>query len=185
MNRVVASLELRQTEPKPPERHPVYRLLWLSIIGIINLTEQEALRRAFGSALRSLRRKAEFSQEELALEGGLARSHVSDLERGLRDPKLSTVRQICEILNVPLTTFAHEVEQNYASLTGKSLPPIVNLPSAEHLWYELPVQKQKDAGAVELGRKGGQTTAKKRTPQQRSEAARKAARKRWKKNNKS
>lgn len=148
------------------------------------MTEQEALRRAFGSALRTLRRNAGISQEQLALEG-FARSHVSDLERGMRDPKLSTVRQICEILNVPLASFAHEVERNYASLTGKSLPPLVDLPSAEHLWYVAPVQKEKDAGAVALGRKGGQTTAKKRTPQQRSEQARRAARKRWKKNNKS
>lgn len=121
------------------------------------MTEQEALRRAFGAAMRVLRRQAGYSQEKLALEG-FARSHVSDLERGLRDPRLSTVWQICEILNAPLTSFAHEVERNYDSLAGKS---------------------QKDAVAVELGRKGGQSTARKRTPQQRSEAARNAARKRW------
>lgn len=138
------------------------------------------MRRAFGSALRSLRKKAGYTQEQFAHEG-FARSHVSDLERGRYDPQLSTVLQICKVLKVTFACFAREVEQNYASLAEKSRLPSKALPSAEHLWYVPPMPKQKDAGAVKLGRKGGQTTARKRTPQQRSEQARKAARKRWKK----
>lgn len=39
----------------------------------------------------------------------------------------------------------------------------------------------KNKAAVELGRKGGQARAKKMTPEQRSEIARKAAQKRWSK----
>jgi hypothetical protein len=41
--------------------------------------------------------------------------------------------------------------------------------------------KKKDTAAVQLGRKGGKATAKKLTPEERSEAARKAAQARWKK----
>lgn len=37
----------------------------------------------------------------------------------------------------------------------------------------------KDPGAVERGQKGGRTRAKRMTPEQRSEAARRAARARW------
>ena len=51
---------------------------------------------------------------------------------------------------------------------------------------EKPVDPEKNPAAVALGRlgglKGGKARAKKLTPIQRSEAARKAARARWKKN---
>jgi len=40
---------------------------------------------------------------------------------------------------------------------------------------------KKDPGAVRLGRRGGKATAKKRTPEERAEAARKAVLARWKK----
>lgn len=39
--------------------------------------------------------------------------------------------------------------------------------------------KRKDPAAVALGRKGGKATARRLTPEQRTEAARKAARARW------
>jgi hypothetical protein len=39
----------------------------------------------------------------------------------------------------------------------------------------------KNAAAVALGRKGGKATAENRTPQQRSEAARRAVQARWEK----
>jgi hypothetical protein len=40
---------------------------------------------------------------------------------------------------------------------------------------------KKDPAAVSLGRKGGKASAKKLTPEQRAEKARKAAQARWKK----
>jgi hypothetical protein len=40
----------------------------------------------------------------------------------------------------------------------------------------------KDKAAVELGRKGGKARAEKMTPEQRADAARKAAAKRWRQN---
>jgi len=39
--------------------------------------------------------------------------------------------------------------------------------------------KKKSSAAVELGRKGGKATAKKLTPEERKESARKAAQARW------
>lgn len=136
------------------------------------------MRRAFGLALRSLRKKAGYTQEQFAHEG-FARSHVSDLERGRRNPLLTTQDRICKILKIPHATLGREIDRFYASLAEKFHLPSRALPTAEHLWHTPPMPKPKDAGAVKLGRKGGQATAQKRTPQQRSEQARKAARKRW------
>ena len=47
---------------------------------------------------------------------------------------------------------------------------------------EAPAESDKDPAAVSMGRKGGKARASKLTPEQRSEIAKKAAAKRWKKN---
>jgi hypothetical protein len=44
----------------------------------------------------------------------------------------------------------------------------------------MPKKKEKDSYAVEFARKGGRASAKKLTPEQRAEKARKAAQARWK-----
>lgn len=73
------------------------------------------IRKAFALALRSLRRRAGFSQEKLALEG-IDRSHVSGLERGRSDPKLSMLFRLSEFLGIPLLTLVREIERNYIKL---------------------------------------------------------------------
>ena len=46
---------------------------------------------------------------------------------------------------------------------------------------ELPVEKEKNPAAVAMGRKGGKARASKLSAEKRSEIAKKAAKKRWKK----
>lgn len=74
---------------------------------------------AVGMALRKRRTRAGMSQEEVA-SGGIALSHVSDLERGLIDPRLSTLLQLAAILGVPFATFAAEIARNFVRLNGKT-----------------------------------------------------------------
>lgn len=71
---------------------------------------------AFAMALRRRRIRRKMSQEQLAHEG-VARSHVSDLERGLSDPKLSTILELSRILEVRPSVFMAEVERNHIKLT--------------------------------------------------------------------
>lgn len=59
-----------------------------------------AVAEAFGAALREARRKADLSQEALALESGVDRTFVSMLERGIRQPALATVFALCEGLSM-------------------------------------------------------------------------------------
>ena len=56
--------------------------------------------KAFGAALREARQKAKLSQEDLALESGVDRTFVSMMERGIRQPALSTVFSLCEALPI-------------------------------------------------------------------------------------
>jgi transcriptional regulator with XRE-family HTH domain len=62
------------------------------------------IQKAFGLVLRDVRTKAGLSQERLALNAGLDRTYISLLERGLRQPTLSTLFQLAEILEVAPAT---------------------------------------------------------------------------------
>ena len=55
---------------------------------------------AFGTTLRELRVKKEFSQESLALESDLDRTFISLLERGLRQPSLGTIFKLSKALDL-------------------------------------------------------------------------------------
>ena len=55
---------------------------------------------AFGDVLRSLRAQKNISQEKLALIGELDRTFISLLERGLRQPSLTTILQLASALEI-------------------------------------------------------------------------------------
>jgi transcriptional regulator with XRE-family HTH domain len=52
----------------------------------------------FGERLRARRQAAGLSQEGLAYVSGMHRTEISLLERGARDPRLSTVVRLAEAL---------------------------------------------------------------------------------------
>lgn len=56
----------------------------------------------FGKGLRCIRQARGMSQTELAEKSDLSVSYVSLLERGKRDPVLSTITKIAEALEVSL-----------------------------------------------------------------------------------
>jgi transcriptional regulator with XRE-family HTH domain len=65
---------------------------------------------AFGEVLRELRQAKHFSQEALAQESDLDRTYISLLERGLRQPTLSTQIALARALNVSLVKLMQRVE---------------------------------------------------------------------------
>lgn len=62
------------------------------------------IHRAFGQVLREYRVKVHLSQEDLALEAGIDRTFVSLLERGKRQPTLTTLFRLAKVLDVSPTT---------------------------------------------------------------------------------
>jgi transcriptional regulator with XRE-family HTH domain len=65
---------------------------------------------AFGQALRHFRKRINFSQEKLSQESGLDRSYISLLERGLRQPSLTSILQLSKALKISSVVFISEVE---------------------------------------------------------------------------
>lgn len=54
----------------------------------------------FGLRLRELRKSKGISQEKLALESGIARSYVGEVERGKRNIALLNIYKLAETLGV-------------------------------------------------------------------------------------
>ncbi|MFJ6659735.1 helix-turn-helix domain-containing protein [Streptomyces sp. NPDC091377] len=65
-----------------------------------------ALRIAFGDRLRAVRLAAGLTQEELVERAGIDRAAYSELERGQRDVRLSTLLRIETALNAHLVLMA-------------------------------------------------------------------------------
>ncbi len=75
----------------------------------------------FGQVLRQLRTHAGISQERLGLESNLDRTYISLLERGLRQPSLTTLFQIGSILEAKPSRMLEMVEERLkGTRTGKS-----------------------------------------------------------------
>ncbi len=66
--------------------------------------------RAFGKALREIRKEKGYTQETLAFECGLDRTYISLLELGSNSPTLDTLMALCHALGIPLSVFAARIE---------------------------------------------------------------------------
>lgn len=55
---------------------------------------------AFGRAIRLRRRIRELSQETLAARAGISSNHLGEIERGRRDPRLTTALRVVAALEL-------------------------------------------------------------------------------------
>ena len=74
---------------------------------------------AFARAVRRLRRERDLSQRALAAVADLAEKHVSEIERGNREPKLTTIFKLAKGLGVSPGTLIGEVAAQVEALVGE------------------------------------------------------------------
>jgi len=67
--------------------------------------------RAFGQILQMVRKERGFSQEQLGFASGYHRTYISFLERGKKNPTLSTVMDLAETLRMPAWELVRRVEE--------------------------------------------------------------------------
>lgn len=77
------------------------------------------VQKAFGEALREQRNAIGLSQEGLALRAAVDRTFVSQIERGVRQPTITTLWKLAEALQVSPSRLIATTEQ----LAGHSLSP--------------------------------------------------------------
>ena len=61
------------------------------------------LKTTLGAAIKTERSSLGISQEQLAERAGLHRTYVSDVERGVRNPSISTVERLADALELPIS----------------------------------------------------------------------------------
>ena len=69
------------------------------------------LEKAFGQALRDVRKEKGLSQEKLALEGEFDRTFPSLIERGLRSPSIRTLVKLATVLQVKPSYIVQRMEE--------------------------------------------------------------------------
>ena len=74
---------------------------------------------ALGKRIKQCRHESEKSQETLAFEAHVDRTYISAIERGIANPSVETLANICHSLNVTL-------KELFAPLDGVSLKPTGN-----------------------------------------------------------
>lgn len=67
----------------------------------------------FGGVLQRRRARAGLSQEELAFRAEVDRTFVSRLERGIRQPTITTLIGLAEALDTPASSLVQETEAEY------------------------------------------------------------------------
>jgi len=60
----------------------------------------KTLRKTFGERIKQLRREADISQEDFAMECGFARSYMSRIERGTSNVSLDAIERIAAGLQI-------------------------------------------------------------------------------------
>ena len=71
-----------------------------------------AQRKAFGPAVRRERERQGISQEDLGFEANLHRTYISEIERGIRNPTVTSIFKLAEALGaVPSKLFASAERQ--------------------------------------------------------------------------
>lgn len=73
--------------------------------------DPESIAAIFGKVLREQRNARGLSQESLALSANVDRTFVSQMERGIRQPTLTTLCKLSDALDIQPSTLVARVEK--------------------------------------------------------------------------
>ena len=71
------------------------------------------LEKEFGIILKDIRKSRGITQEKLAYDCQLDRTYISLLERGLRQPTISTLFKLSNALDISSVDFIKRLEEKY------------------------------------------------------------------------
>ena len=66
--------------------------------------------KSFGLRVKTIRTEQKISQEDLAELSGLHRTYISSLERGVRNPTLTTLISLSKGLNIEINEMLKELD---------------------------------------------------------------------------
>ena len=65
----------------------------------------DTLNRQIGKRIIALRKGHNLTMEKLAYESGISKGGLSEIERGMKEPRLSTLVKVCETLDISMKDF--------------------------------------------------------------------------------
>ena len=71
----------------------------------------DQIRSTFGQVLREQRTARGISQEDLALNADVDRTFVSQMERGIRQPTITTIMKLAEALGIQASALVARMER--------------------------------------------------------------------------
>src|SRR5258705_9997886 len=83
---------------------------------------ETSVKGSFAKAVRWLRNRRGFSQEQLAERASLHRTYVSDIERGARNLSLESIDKLAKALEIPVSTFFSQLSELPPSRSGTFAP---------------------------------------------------------------
>jgi transcriptional regulator with XRE-family HTH domain len=91
------------------------------------MNEATQILNALGKRIAKLRKQKGMSQEEFADVSGKMINTISNIERGLSDPKVTTLLSFAVALNVPVDTLFNDHEPQPIEKLPKDVQNIINL----------------------------------------------------------
>ncbi len=79
-----------------------------------------------GTTIQELRKRAGLTQSELAEKMNVSASHISQYERGLRNPSPSQLKRFADALGVPLNVLLASKIQDITEKSSQLDPNIIN-----------------------------------------------------------
>lgn len=76
-------------------------------------SEPQDIGAIFGGVLQRHRARAGLNQEDLAIDAGVDRTFVSRLERGIRQPTITTLIDLADALGISASILVEETEAEY------------------------------------------------------------------------
>ena len=79
-----------------------------------------------GDRIRTLRTEQGISQEELAHKAGVSTSHIGKLERGEKNPSLSSIEKVINALEVTFEDLFKYIQPSYGDADNTILSLLIN-----------------------------------------------------------
>ena len=76
---------------------------------------EKVILQSFGAAIRKLRQEKGFSQESFALKAQIHRTYIGGIERGERNPTLTSIVKIAQALSIEPETIFEEMRKSNGS----------------------------------------------------------------------
>lgn len=109
------------------------------------MTEPTIILKTLGKRIATLRKQQGMNQEEFADVSGKMINTISNIERGLSDPKVTTLLSLAQALNVPVDMLFNDTEQQPIEELPESVQAILKLVKDQDSHTLRVIQKQIEA----------------------------------------